>query len=161
MTTVTCDSCNGTGILPGSRRQTCHLCYGDGTLISYQAEAYTVICDACDGAGTKEVSCYFCNGSGTYTKTTTCNSCSGTGQYWAPRLREYRTCQPCNGADTVDIVPLIAIAAMDQCQGRREAVLCSFKGGYRAIYIVGRMRRDHPPGRFAACDSVLCCLRYG
>lgn len=65
--TQECDECNGSGIAPGSRRETCKHCGGQGAVVS--------------GGGFFQVrqTCPVCGGAGTVI-THPCSSCRGTGR---------------------------------------------------------------------------------
>jgi molecular chaperone DnaJ len=64
---VQCDPCTGSGVTPGSKRETCRQCGGQGSVIS--------------GGGFFQVrqTCPVCGGQGTMV-TNPCNKCSGTGR---------------------------------------------------------------------------------
>jgi molecular chaperone DnaJ len=64
---VQCDTCSGSGMTPGSKRETCRQCGGSGSVIS--------------GSGFFQVrqTCPVCHGAGTFS-TNPCAKCSGTGR---------------------------------------------------------------------------------
>ncbi len=64
---VQCETCTGSGVTPGSKRETCRQCGGQGSVIS--------------GGGFFQVrqTCPVCGGQGTMV-TDPCNTCSGTGR---------------------------------------------------------------------------------
>jgi len=64
---VQCDDCTGSGMTPGSKKETCRQCGGQGSVIS--------------GGGFFQVrqTCPLCKGEGQFA-TSPCNKCSGTGR---------------------------------------------------------------------------------
>ncbi|XP_057801210.1 chaperone protein dnaJ GFA2, mitochondrial-like [Salvia miltiorrhiza] len=52
MTDLTCETCGGAGVLPGTRPETCKRCRGSGMIIS-QNGPFTLqsTCPSCGGAG--------------------------------------------------------------------------------------------------------------
>jgi molecular chaperone DnaJ len=64
---VQCEKCSGSGVTPGSKRETCRQCGGSGSVIS--------------GGGFFQVrqTCPLCHGEGTFA-TNPCGSCRGTGR---------------------------------------------------------------------------------
>ena len=79
-----CPSCHGTGAAPGSKRETCRMCHGRGSVVRgggfFQIEQ---TCPSCHGAGT--------------TVSAPCRACSGSGR---ARVRQPVTVRVPAGVDT-------------------------------------------------------------
>ena len=74
-----CDVCNGSGGEPGSKKETCGICHGQGQVTQVQrtflgAMQTVVTCSACNGRGEKSSKiCKHCGGDGILAKTSSIN----------------------------------------------------------------------------------------
>lgn len=180
-TTITCPSCNGSGICStcngdkqvvcpvcdgtkecvscnGTGRFTCTNCEGDG--VCPECDDGWITCGECGGNGT--IDCPDCNGSGNYIDAE-CRSCGGTGDYHGSECRTcggsgrfILECRCCDGSGTVECDECDGDGGWncDECHGSGKCSHCHGEGNFecKACHGTGKCGKCRGKGKIWCPD---------